>query len=372
MLFFLAFGAGLSLLLALANWFALFRKDSDSALSFESRSRMHRLRFDPIPWLFLSVSVVLAHLYWELSGSIREILWAYGIHIPVLFWIGPLSLFYFRILSGAKPGKFGALHFLPAFSAFLILIPFFCSTTETKLALIESPIDSRFHAIFLSLLVLGTLSNFAYPAFLLQKVWTWYSRSERKKRPAFYPFLFLYSFTIFVLLVFVIAQLFFLPLFPIAGGLLSLLVCFVFLAGGADPNLLSRFRAESREARYSETRIQGLDLDSILARMQELMREKRLFLNEDLSLGGLAGELGISTHQLSEILNSRIGKSFREYVTGFRLEEAASLLVSEPERSVLSVLYSSGFNSKSAFHKLFQERYGSTPTEYRSRFGSLS
>lgn len=367
MLSFLAFGAGLSFLMALANWFSGFRESPHKNRSSDSFGKIGNLRFDPVPWLFLSVSIVLCHLYLELSDSIRVLPWIYGMHIPFLFWIGPLNYMYFRVLSGQGLGRFGTLHFLPPVLAISVLSPFFFSSSEIKLKFIESPSDSQFHFILLCLLILGTLSNFIYPSLLLRRIWGWSSKSEEKNRSAFYPFLFLYSFTILVLLLFVIAQIFFMPLFPIAGAALSLLVCAIFLVGAANPDLLSRFRTESREASYSETRIKGLDLDSILSRMEILMRERRMFLNEDLTLAGLAAELGIGSHQLSEILNTKIRKSFREYLTEFRLEEAASLLLSEPQRSVLSVLYSSGFNSKSAFHKLFQERYGLTPTEYRSR-----
>ncbi|HNL01313.1 MAG TPA: helix-turn-helix domain-containing protein, partial [Leptospiraceae bacterium] len=63
----------------------------------------------------------------------------------------------------------------------------------------------------------------------------------------------------------------------------------------------------------------------------------------------------------------RIGLGFRDYINGFRLEEAARLLIEEPRRSILSILFASGFNSKSSFHKLFQARFHCSPAEYRQK-----
>ncbi|MCW7493529.1 helix-turn-helix domain-containing protein [Leptospira sp. 2 VSF19] len=95
------------------------------------------------------------------------------------------------------------------------------------------------------------------------------------------------------------------------------------------------------------------------------MNLEQLYLNENLSLAILAKRLDLHTHQLSEILNSHLNSTFRNYVNQFRLQEAARLLLEKPEMSILSVIYASGFNSKSSFHKLFLDRFGHSPQNYR-------
>ncbi|HNF16549.1 MAG TPA: helix-turn-helix domain-containing protein, partial [Leptospiraceae bacterium] len=82
----------------------------------------------------------------------------------------------------------------------------------------------------------------------------------------------------------------------------------------------------------------------------------------------LSEELGISVHQLSQILNERLGKNFHQYINEHRIEEAKRMILDEPERTVLSVAYAVGFNSKSAFSKAFRTFTGITAQEYRKKY----
>lgn len=61
---------------------------------------------------------------------------------------------------------------------------------------------------------------------------------------------------------------------------------------------------------------------------------------------------------------SRLHTTPTEYITSFRLREAADRLIKTHE-SASNIAYSCGFSSGSYFGKLFRERFGLTPTEYR-------
>ena len=97
------------------------------------------------------------------------------------------------------------------------------------------------------------------------------------------------------------------------------------------------------------------------------MRTQRLYLDPELSAAALAAHLGASPRELSEVLNVEIGQRFFEFVNGHRVAEAQRRL-RDPEHAdatILEVLYASGFNSKSAFHRAFREAVGTTPSAYR-------
>jgi AraC-like DNA-binding protein len=47
------------------------------------------------------------------------------------------------------------------------------------------------------------------------------------------------------------------------------------------------------------------------------------------------------------------------------MEEAKKMLTEEPDRSIMSVCYGVGFNSKSAFYKAFMKSTEMTPFKYR-------
>ncbi len=368
---FLAFGAGLAFLLS-AEYFLSNVKDHSAGSDFVgSPTKSKLLEFlnrNLIPFLFSGIGLLQLHIFLELSGELQNYPWFSEIHIPILFWIGPLTYLYFQRLSGAETTRLAIFHFLPGVVAFAFLLPYYFLDSESKrLFLNNENFHGSFHKMILILLILGTVLNFLYPMALVRNVWNWREQVKRERRFVFTPFLTLFIGTILLILLFVIAQLFYMPLFLIASSGLTILICAVFLTGATRVSLLQNFRNEMRTARYAASRVKGLDVEAIVSRLEDLMRDKRLFLDEDLTLGSLASELKIQTHQLSEILNSRLGRNFRDYVTEFRLEEAARLLADEPQRSVLSVVYGSGFKSKSAFHKLFQERYGLSPTIFRAQ-----
>jgi AraC-like DNA-binding protein len=75
--------------------------------------------------------------------------------------------------------------------------------------------------------------------------------------------------------------------------------------------------------------------------------------------------MGISSHQLSELVNTRLGMGFARYVRECRVRAAKALLVSAPAQSILSISMDTGFRSQSAFYAAFKEVTGQSPGDYR-------
>ena len=154
--------------------------------------------------------------------------------------------------------------------------------------------------------------------------------------------------------------------------IISLLVAnaatiYVYLVTQRHPDYHRLLRSETRKANYEKSRISGLDVNVICTRLNELMRDEKIFADEDLSLRDLAGELGISAHQLSEILNEKIKKNFNTFVNEYRVAEAKIMLVEEPGRSILSVGIAVGFNSNTTFCTVFSKIAGESPSHYRKQ-----
>ncbi|MBI5258772.1 MAG: AraC family transcriptional regulator [Burkholderiales bacterium] len=153
----------------------------------------------------------------------------------------------------------------------------------------------------------------------------------------------------------------FFSLYASAIGLAFLLVQVTL---GLRPQLPVEVR-DSAQAGYTATTLAKVDCDQALARLAALMQTERLYVDPDLSLAGLAGRLGLSAHQLSELVNDRLGKGFSRYLRERRVEAAQAMLLAEPRASVLSVGLSVGFSSPSNFYEAFREIVGSTPGQYR-------
>nr|WP_232380799.1 helix-turn-helix domain-containing protein [Leptospira ainlahdjerensis] len=75
----------------------------------------------------------------------------------------------------------------------------------------------------------------------------------------------------------------------------------------------------------------------------------------------------ITPSQLSEFINGEFGKNYNQFLNEYRIEEACIMLVSEPERSILSIALAAGFNSKSTFNRVFKQIQKITPLEHREK-----
>ncbi|SIR32371.1 two-component regulator propeller domain-containing protein [Maribacter ulvicola] len=100
-----------------------------------------------------------------------------------------------------------------------------------------------------------------------------------------------------------------------------------------------------------------------------LMEEDKIYLNSELGLGHLAKKIGVSTNHLSVLLNDYIGKNFYDYINHFRVEEVKRRL-KDPRyqnHTISSIGGDCGFNSKSAFNRIFKNLAGMTPSQYQKK-----
>lgn len=128
---------------------------------------------------------------------------------------------------------------------------------------------------------------------------------------------------------------------------------------------LSAEISETAQAIYASSTLGNVDCDAALAKLDTLMRTDKAYVDPDLSLPNLAERLTLSTHQLSELINSRLGKGFSRYLREHRVEAAKAMLQAEPSASVLSIGMSVGFTSQSNFYEAFREIEGMTPGQFR-------
>jgi len=100
-------------------------------------------------------------------------------------------------------------------------------------------------------------------------------------------------------------------------------------------------------------------------KLENVMIEKSLYKNPNLSLQDLSQEINISSHQLSQFLNNNLGKNFTSFVNEFRINEACRIITSNDKLTLESVGYDVGFNSKSTFFAAFKKHTGTTPLNYQ-------
>jgi AraC-like DNA-binding protein len=150
-------------------------------------------------------------------------------------------------------------------------------------------------------------------------------------------------------------------------ALSSLLTLVIFIMEKKNINFFKLLHIQIENRRYETSKIKKLDVESLLSRIQSLMDNEKIFCDEDLSVNGLARELGIEPYQLSQIINENFNNNFNYFINTYRIEEAKKILLSERDRTIISVAYAVGFNSTTVFHGWFKRITGVSPKVFRNK-----
>ena len=134
----------------------------------------------------------------------------------------------------------------------------------------------------------------------------------------------------------------------------------------AVPDLVPKTR-EAVAVAYAQSTLARVDRDAMAARLRQLFETERVHRDDSLNLVTAGEMMGLSTHQLSELVNTEFGMGFPRLVRQYRVEDARRMLVEEPRASVLSIGLSAGFSSQSTFYVAFKELVGEVPGAYRQR-----
>lgn len=107
-------------------------------------------------------------------------------------------------------------------------------------------------------------------------------------------------------------------------------------------------------------------LDEDLTAVRDLMEVQKAYLDAELNLSDLAKIANMSRGQLSEIINSGLGKNFNDFVNEYRVAAFKDMLKANKHEqlSLLGIAQECGFNSKATFNRVFKKLTNHSPTEY--------
>jgi AraC-like DNA-binding protein len=126
-------------------------------------------------------------------------------------------------------------------------------------------------------------------------------------------------------------------------------------------NFCSRFYGRQFITRKSSNSTVAVQIEKIL---------DEYFKSDDLDERGLptvkylAGQVALSPGYLSDMLKKETGKNAQDHIHFHLIEEAKSILIGT-NKSVSEIAYSLGFEYPQYFNKLFKQKTGKTPVEYR-------
>ena len=122
------------------------------------------------------------------------------------------------------------------------------------------------------------------------------------------------------------------------------------------------------QPKYSGSRLNESEEKQYAEKLISYMELLKPYLNTDLTLPQLAVELGISSHLLSQVINEHFKLNFFDFVNQYRVEAFKERIVNPKYEnfSLLGIAFECGFNSKSAFNRIFKKSTGLTPSQFKA------
>jgi len=141
------------------------------------------------------------------------------------------------------------------------------------------------------------------------------------------------------------------------------------LAELSNESRLEKAARESPAQKYEKSGLTEEKAKDYLQQLLELMEKQQPYSNSELTLNQLAEMLSISSHNLSEIINTRLQQNFFDFVNSYRLAKVKKDLADPVKRhlTLLAIAFDAGFNSKSSFNLIFKKQTNLTPSEYRKQ-----
>lgn len=96
----------------------------------------------------------------------------------------------------------------------------------------------------------------------------------------------------------------------------------------------------------------------------DIIREKKLYLEEHLTMNDLTEIMRVNKNYISEVIARSEYQSFYKLINTMRIEHACELLRNDPTAKLEQVAMSSGFTSGSSFSQVFKRLKDISPKEY--------
>jgi len=291
-----------------------------------------------------------------------------------IFIFGPLCFTYVRklILNEHNPKDLSLIHYLPMAIHLTIFIYFLTYSQVEYLALIRS---GKLRLTFFLIESSAIFLNFFYwfKSFRLIKSY----RKEEKNRLSYrqnqISYLLAFQISIFICLTLWLTSFTYSNfesksiMYVSYDTVWIAIPIFIYLIGYYSIKQPDIFRFQTcTEPVNPRKRLDEDSTKKIIEKLEYHIDEEKVFLKADLALQDLANTLGVSTHDLSWLLNNVYQTNFYDFVNKYRIEEFIYKLKNQEHRkyTILALSHLSGFNSKSTFNKAFKMFTNETPSNY--------
>jgi AraC-like DNA-binding protein len=312
-----------------------------------------------------------------------------GVTAPVPLFHGPLLYLYclYSFRSESSMRNVDYLHFVPGIAAYIYMFKFFFFYSAQQKILVDKGEISDFSIFSVILLFAMFISGLAYSflAYRLtsrhkQTILDNFSHSEGISLKWLRYCIVSIGLVFFcAVIVFVLRNLleFRFPFNP-EYIFYSIMIVFIFYIGYFGirqenifiSNPVNEDIRNDKSSYFGKYSRSGLKEDVAIRLFDKLltfMEEEKPYLDPHLTLSQLAGKMGISNNQLSQVINQKAGVNFHDFVNKYRIEEFLRNAGKNKHFSLLALALDAGFNSKSSFNYIFKKQKGLSPSQYLSK-----
>jgi ligand-binding sensor domain-containing protein/AraC-like DNA-binding protein len=125
--------------------------------------------------------------------------------------------------------------------------------------------------------------------------------------------------------------------------------------------------------KYSKSRINENEVDIARKKLTKYLQDAKPYLKPDLKLQDIAGAIGYTSVEVSQVLNVHLNTNFTDFVNQYRVEE---FIIRVQDESATKYTLSSlselcGFSSRTSFFRSFKKLKGKTPAEFVKDMGVI-
>lgn len=132
---------------------------------------------------------------------------------------------------------------------------------------------------------------------------------------------------------------------------------------------LVKIKSLKKNKLMSSYKISNKEVTKLSEKLNSLMKDKELFLDNELSLKLLSKEMNINEKKLSHFINEHMQTSFYDYINDYRLRKFTNSLEEGKleNYSIMGLAKDAGFKSKTVFYRAFNKKFQCSPSEYLSK-----
>ncbi|PVW16280.1 helix-turn-helix domain-containing protein [Marixanthomonas spongiae] len=127
-------------------------------------------------------------------------------------------------------------------------------------------------------------------------------------------------------------------------------------------------KSDSHKTQFSNENNSAKE-EVIIAKIEKVMNEQKLYKNQNFSLNNLAEAVSESRNAISHALNNKLNKTFYNYINELRIQESKHLLSDKnlQHYTIEGIAIESGFKTISVFYRFFKDIEKVTPAVYRKK-----